>query len=178
MTLPTNIDVTYGDDAGDASVKLHQQHHDAIHTFVNGAVPSAGAAHNSTTSAAVAHGVLASLAFGTVHSGPTGLLDMTDPTAPTFVADGIYAVSCQVGPAFGVTGSAGSRFGVIITIGTEWTEQSNWPLDANGSELGQYAAMTAVWYADAGDAVSIQAIHDDTAGTHTFDLYAFVQRIA
>lgn len=33
--LPINVDTTYADDAGDASVKLHQQHHDSIHTIIN-----------------------------------------------------------------------------------------------------------------------------------------------
>ena len=33
--LPVNIDSTYADDGGDASVKTHQQHHDTIHTAVN-----------------------------------------------------------------------------------------------------------------------------------------------
>jgi len=33
--LPVNIDGTYGDDAGDASVKVHQQHHDEVHKVVN-----------------------------------------------------------------------------------------------------------------------------------------------
>lgn len=35
MTLPVNIDSTYADDGGDASVALHQQHHDEIHAAVN-----------------------------------------------------------------------------------------------------------------------------------------------
>jgi lysophospholipase L1-like esterase len=34
--LPTNVDVTYADSGGDATVALHQQHHDQIHAFVNG----------------------------------------------------------------------------------------------------------------------------------------------
>lgn len=33
--LPVDIDTAYSDDAGDASVALHQQHHDAIHAIVN-----------------------------------------------------------------------------------------------------------------------------------------------
>lgn len=33
--LPVNVDSTYSDDTGDASVKLHQQHHDSIHTIAN-----------------------------------------------------------------------------------------------------------------------------------------------
>lgn len=33
--LPVNIDTTYDDDAGDASVKAHQQHHDALHAVYN-----------------------------------------------------------------------------------------------------------------------------------------------
>ena len=33
--LPENIDATYDDDAGDESVKTHQQHHDVIHDIVN-----------------------------------------------------------------------------------------------------------------------------------------------
>lgn len=40
--LPVNIDTTYADDGGDASVALHQQHHDAIHALYNeisGATP-------------------------------------------------------------------------------------------------------------------------------------------
>jgi hypothetical protein len=32
--LPVNIDTTYAD-TGDASVKLHQQHHDALHGIIN-----------------------------------------------------------------------------------------------------------------------------------------------
>lgn len=42
--LPVNIDATYADDGGDPSVKLHQQHHDAIHALYNalaGASPGA-----------------------------------------------------------------------------------------------------------------------------------------
>jgi hypothetical protein len=35
FSLPVNIDATYADDAGDASVKLHQQHHDTVHEFVD-----------------------------------------------------------------------------------------------------------------------------------------------
>lgn len=35
MPLPVNIDSTYADDGGDATVALHQQHHDEIHAFVN-----------------------------------------------------------------------------------------------------------------------------------------------
>lgn len=33
--LPVNVDTTYADDINDASVKLHQQHHDAVHAIVN-----------------------------------------------------------------------------------------------------------------------------------------------
>lgn len=33
--LPTNLDATYADDGTDASVKAHQQYHDAIHALVN-----------------------------------------------------------------------------------------------------------------------------------------------
>lgn len=33
--LPVNVDAVYADDPGDASKKLHQQHHDAIHARVN-----------------------------------------------------------------------------------------------------------------------------------------------
>lgn len=33
--LPTNIDATYTDDTTDATVKLHQQYHDALHAVVN-----------------------------------------------------------------------------------------------------------------------------------------------
>lgn len=35
MPLPVNIDTTYADDATQPGVKLHQQHHDTIHAFVN-----------------------------------------------------------------------------------------------------------------------------------------------
>ena len=34
-SLPVNVDTTYADDGGDASVKLHQQHHDSVHGLVN-----------------------------------------------------------------------------------------------------------------------------------------------
>lgn len=33
--LPTNLDTSYGDSGADASVKLHQQHHDALHGFLD-----------------------------------------------------------------------------------------------------------------------------------------------
>lgn len=33
--LPTNLDATYGDSTDDATVKLHQQFHDAVHRVVN-----------------------------------------------------------------------------------------------------------------------------------------------
>lgn len=39
MVLPVNIDIIYSDDSSDASVKLHQQHHDVIHTFVDAGAP-------------------------------------------------------------------------------------------------------------------------------------------
>lgn len=35
MTLSTTVDATYGDDPANASQKLHQQHHDTIHGYVN-----------------------------------------------------------------------------------------------------------------------------------------------
>jgi hypothetical protein len=35
MALPTNIDSSYADDGGDASVALHQQHHDDLHGRYN-----------------------------------------------------------------------------------------------------------------------------------------------
>lgn len=35
MVLPVDIDTVYADDGADASVKLHQQHHDTIHAAVN-----------------------------------------------------------------------------------------------------------------------------------------------
>lgn len=35
MVLPVNIDTVYADDGADASVKLHQQHHDTIHAAIN-----------------------------------------------------------------------------------------------------------------------------------------------
>ena len=35
MPLPVNIDTTYADDGGDASVQLHQAHHDDLHGFFN-----------------------------------------------------------------------------------------------------------------------------------------------
>lgn len=41
--LPVDIDATYANDAGDASVELHQQHHDALHALYNdilGATPA------------------------------------------------------------------------------------------------------------------------------------------
>lgn len=33
--LPVNLDTTYADDGGDATVQLHQAHHDAVHAIVN-----------------------------------------------------------------------------------------------------------------------------------------------
>lgn len=33
--LPVNIDTTYADSGSDASVKVHQQHHDTIHSLLN-----------------------------------------------------------------------------------------------------------------------------------------------
>lgn len=39
MPLPEDIDATYADSGSDASVKLHQQHHDEIHAAIN-ALPS------------------------------------------------------------------------------------------------------------------------------------------
>lgn len=36
MALPVNVDSTYADSGTDASVALHQQHHDTIHAAVNG----------------------------------------------------------------------------------------------------------------------------------------------
>lgn len=33
--LPVNVDTTYADSGADASVKVHQQHHDALHTNAN-----------------------------------------------------------------------------------------------------------------------------------------------
>lgn len=33
--LPVNIDSTYADNGGDASVKIHQQHHDSLHGIAN-----------------------------------------------------------------------------------------------------------------------------------------------
>jgi hypothetical protein len=35
MALPTNVDSTYADSGTDASVALHQQHHDTIHAVTN-----------------------------------------------------------------------------------------------------------------------------------------------
>ena len=33
--LPVNVDSAYADDGADATVKLHQQHHDVLHGFAN-----------------------------------------------------------------------------------------------------------------------------------------------
>lgn len=41
-TLPVNIDTTYADSASDASVALHQQHHDALHGTYNAYAPTVG----------------------------------------------------------------------------------------------------------------------------------------
>lgn len=44
--LPVNIDTSYADSGTDATVKTHQQHHDAVHALYNnlaGATPNAAA---------------------------------------------------------------------------------------------------------------------------------------
>lgn len=37
--LPVDVDASYADDAGDASVKAHQQHHDTLHAWVKASGP-------------------------------------------------------------------------------------------------------------------------------------------
>ena len=40
ILLPTNLEGEYPDDQGDPSVRLHQEHHDAIHAAVNAFLPT------------------------------------------------------------------------------------------------------------------------------------------
>lgn len=54
--LPTNLDATYADSGTDATVKLHQQYHDAIHAKVN-KLPSFIALFNVELYGAVGDGV-------------------------------------------------------------------------------------------------------------------------
>lgn len=95
--LPVNIDTTYADDGGDASVALHQQHHDSIHAarndFVKGqyAVNTVGASGaTETLTLAPAHRVTmdqnCTFTFPTPTAGHTFLLWLSGAFTPTFPA--------------------------------------------------------------------------------------------
>jgi len=109
--LPVNIDTTYADDGGDASVQIHQSHHDTLHGLFNaidgatpdpsslGLAPAAGtyAVNTVATSGATetltlapAHRVTmdqsCTFTFPTPTAGHTFLLWLSGAFTPTFPA--------------------------------------------------------------------------------------------
>lgn len=87
MTLPTDLDTTYADDPGDASVKAHQQHHDEIHAKLNGI--EVGADVTDATNVAAAGGVLSDGSVTHVVALTQAAYDVLTPDAQTlyFITD-------------------------------------------------------------------------------------------
>lgn len=81
MVLPENIDATYGDNAGDATVQLHQQHHDEIHATLNNSVVKKVAAGASIEDiGAIESNVLTVATSGATETLDTSLYGVFDIT--------------------------------------------------------------------------------------------------
>lgn len=120
MVLPVNIDTTYGDSVADSTVKLHQQHHDEIHTLLN-AAPLGKVGYASTS---------------TAQSTITTLVDLTGLTVTwTAVPGRLYQVS------YGVSLSGNTANELIGLYVADSSNVTHWrDLFTSG------ALFSGVWY--------------------------------
>lgn len=150
MPLPENIDTTYSDDAGDSSVKTHQQHHDNLHAQFNdfeGTTPasfeSAGAVAAHEADSTAVHGIADTSAL--IVEGDARLTDNRDPNAHTHVeADvsdlGTYpdATGVAVGEAPVSDGASGwdyRRALVVDSVTGDYEVTSGLNLNLNTREV-------------------------------------------
>lgn len=128
--LPVNIDTSYADNGADASVKVHQQHHDVIHGGLQRIDLKAGYASlpafsqagtlailTGTARAYADHaGTLASVRVS-VGTAPTGasLIVVLYKNGSTFVTVTVAAASNTAVQASSATFAAGDYFTVSIT---------------------------------------------------------------
>jgi hypothetical protein len=130
---------------------------------------------NSSAASAVAYGVRTALDFGTLGTGDA-LFDLTDPTAPTIVADGVYAITAVVNFA-----EAGVTAGSLIIVEMEF-DPDGLDIDAcnyfvvNASGGGFYGSVSNTWFLAVGTPISVTARHFD-AIAHTFGINATIQQV-
>jgi hypothetical protein len=141
MVLPVNIDSTYAD-TGDASVALHQQHHDTIHAFVNNPFETLIIALGDETTA---------LTTGTAKV----TFRMPFAMTVTAVRASLTTASSSGLPTFDINEGAGAGTSILST-----------KITIDVSELTSTTAATAAVISDSALADDAQITIDiDTAGT-------------
>lgn len=133
MTLPVNVDATYAD-TGDPSRKLHQQHHDTIHAFVNDATTIGVRAWRS--------GLLAV---------PTATLTVIPLTDESFDDDGFHDPATNPSRLTVPTG----RDGLYRIAGQVFYAAGAGPVGANLRLNGATFLAEALGYGQAGSSTSI-----------------------
>lgn len=98
MVLPTNIDSTYADSGTDASVALHQQHHDTIHGALNGAVTAVATAGTAQT--------LTAPSIGTAYYD----LTLSASSCALTVTGGTSGYACQIRVRLRQDGTGGRAY--------------------------------------------------------------------
>ena len=128
--LPVNIDTTYADDGGDASVQEHQAHHDSLHVLFNaidGATPDPSSLGLAETSVSAVAETTTSRTLALTDAGK--VVESTNAAATTITVPPNSAVAFPVGTIIGIY-SAGAG-GVTLAQGAGVTVR-------NLANLAQY----------------------------------------
>lgn len=124
----------------------------------------------------IANGATEPMTWDTKSSGDDLLDLVSDPTQPSILVDGVYAVFVDILSANSLTVGGGCRASLL--------------LDANGEDvfLGQSApalggfpsalSLSGVWYLEAGAVLYSEVINADGAVSRTFALTGYVQRLS
>lgn len=156
--LSTSIDATYGDDAGDASVKQHQQDHDSLHEMFNNqngrmfSIVNYGAAMDGATDDVVAWQDAvdaASAAGGGIVYAPPGT---TKVNSAVFLKDNVTILMSEDTTVDG-SGIAQNN-NLFFTAGSEDTDVT---LSADGNQGNKSITLSGAITVNPGDIVRLHS---------------------
>lgn len=126
MALPVNVDSTYADSGTDASVALHQQHHDSIHSAVNKLPGWSGPGLYGMQAWTLDPGIPFGGSGGQSIAGGGGTLYLMGFYTPIPLT--VTSLVCRIGTAgsgltaglLGLYNSSGSRLGLTADQSSAW----------------------------------------------------------